>query len=474
MARSNFDKKRLECLYGLRRIRDKGNILSDESCREAVNLLPTAWQYPQLTCARISLSDQKFETTNFKKTKWRQFSNIKVRGIKFGTVEIYYTRDMPKSGKSPFLTGEKKFLDTFTSTLGEMIQYMLAHQTPGKRAGFPPKLLRDSPSPIVVINADRSIEYVSKSFEKLTGFASSEVTGKKPPYPWWPDDSFDKVTQWFEEAIIKNTENREECFRKKDGTCFWVHIDSAPVKKDGKLMYYLSNCNDITEQKRLNENLQFYAKDITESQEKERKRIAHELHDTTIQNLLSLYSDIHTITENPSLSTKIAQILDRIRADIGNIVEEVRQYSHGLRPGLLDNLGLIPALQHLVEETVLRSDLNCHIKVTGSRERLSPETELAMFRVTQEALQNTIKHAEATKAMIVIKFAGRGGVLLTIDDNGNGFQIPPSISDFARMDRLGILGMLERVHMIGGTLAIVSNPRKGTRVIAHVPEQTRQ
>ena len=115
---------------------------------------------------------------------------------------------------------------------------------------FSSSLLTNSPKPILVINTDSSIRYVNPSLERLTGFSSSELVGRKPPYPWWTPETREKTSGDLEQAMLKGAERLEEFFQKKNGQPFWVEITSAPVSGNGEFKYYLANWDEITDRKR--------------------------------------------------------------------------------------------------------------------------------------------------------------------------------------------------------------------------------
>jgi len=116
-------------------------------------------------------------------------------------------------------------------------------------------LLRSAPYPMFVTNADTSIKYVNPALEKLSGFSLAGVIGKKAPYPWWTEETAQKIEQDFKEAMRKGAKGREELFKKKNGERFWVQINSIPVIHDGEYKYYLANWVDITERKRAEEDI---------------------------------------------------------------------------------------------------------------------------------------------------------------------------------------------------------------------------
>ncbi|UCG16346.1 MAG: PAS domain S-box protein [Phycisphaerales bacterium] len=120
---------------------------------------------------------------------------------------------------------------------------------------FSSSLLSNAPNPILVINPDSSIRYVNPALERLTGFSSGEIVGRKPPYPWWPEDAAQRIRGVFKTALRTGVQKLEESFQKKNGGRFWVEITSTAVSHDGAFRYYVSNWVDVTERKRAEESL---------------------------------------------------------------------------------------------------------------------------------------------------------------------------------------------------------------------------
>ena len=145
----------------------------------------------------------------------------------------------------------------------------------------------------------------------------------------------------------------------------------------------------------------------------------------------------------------------------------MRRLCYELRPDVLDNLGLIPALEWLTSE--LRNDrkIRGRIEVIGNERRLSGETELALFRIAQEALNNVKRHSQATEAVVKVQFT-RKKFRMSVADNGKGFDLPESPDDFAQRGKLGLIGIKERVRLLNGTLSVVSHKGKGTTLSVEV------
>jgi len=222
------------------------------------------------------------------------------------------------------------------------------------------------------------------------------------------------------------------------------------------------------ENARLYENMRFYVRQITRAQEDERKRIARELHDDTAQALIDLSRRLDDLaTSHEQLSESAMGRLEELHELIDGILRDVRRFSRDLRPSVLDDLGLLPALEGLMAD-VKEARVETELKVYGDRRRLPPEVELVLFRIVQEALSNVRRHSQASQVATVVEF-GEGGVRITVDDNGQGFELPDRTGDLATAGKLGLIGMHERAQLLGGTLAVHSEPGKGTTVTVDVP-----
>jgi signal transduction histidine kinase len=219
----------------------------------------------------------------------------------------------------------------------------------------------------------------------------------------------------------------------------------------------------------LYENMRFYVQQITRAQEDERKRIARELHDDTIQSLIVLSRRLESLkVGDERLSEAIVQRVEELQALTDAVLKGVRRYSQDLRPSILDDLGLVPTLEGLVNALNQQEGIQAELRVVGAKRRLSPDSELTLFRIGQEACNNLKRHAQATRAWMTIEFAD-SAIHLTIRDNGIGFTAPEHTGDLAVSGKLGLIGMYERARLLGGTLAVTSEPGQGTLVTVSVP-----
>jgi two-component system sensor histidine kinase DegS len=222
------------------------------------------------------------------------------------------------------------------------------------------------------------------------------------------------------------------------------------------------------ENARLCENLRFYIRQITHAQEDERKRIARELHDETAQGLIELSRRLDDlVTLKDGLAEPATARLDMLQQRIEDLLQGVRRFSRDLRPSVLDDLGLLPALEGLVAD-VEHFGIEPVLQTQGTPRRLPPDVELALFRIVQEALNNVKKHSGANRVTIEVEFFPRR-VRVSIHDNGCGLELRGRLSDLVAMGKFGLVGMEERIQLLGGNFTVLHSTGTGTIVVADIP-----
>jgi signal transduction histidine kinase len=215
--------------------------------------------------------------------------------------------------------------------------------------------------------------------------------------------------------------------------------------------------------------MRFYAREIVRAQEGERKRIARELHDDTVQLLVALMRRLEVLrTLQPSLAEAAVAHLEAIQVLLDTTLAGVRRFVQDLRPPTLDHLGLVATLEGLVADHTRVEGFSVELEVAGEARRLAPELELALFRIAQEALSNVRRHASASKVTIRLAFQAEC-VHMTVQDDGVGFNAPARVDEMVARGRLGLIGMYERARNLGGSLTIQSDVGRGTSVIVEVP-----
>jgi two-component system sensor histidine kinase DegS len=254
-----------------------------------------------------------------------------------------------------------------------------------------------------------------------------------------------------------------------DGSEAYIQLATSVVTHNGKPIGFQHIARDITEQKRMNDNLRFYLQQATRAQEEERKRISHELHDDTVQDLVVLSRRLDALLSGgQGLSDEARQRLEELWKQTDSILQGVRRLSQDLRPAAIDRLGLLPAIQWLASEVAGYSGVETKVSVIGKEHRLPEEGAVALFRIIQEALRNVWRHSGATAAEITIEFSDKN-TRITVSDNGQGFKLAGKVGDLAKQGKLGLAGMQERAQLVGGTLTVQSEPGQGTKIIVEAP-----
>ena len=214
--------------------------------------------------------------------------------------------------------------------------------------------------------------------------------------------------------------------------------------------------------------LQRLLNETVDVQERERQRIAQDMHDSTSQLLIGAMLELKSAQErlgNGSLP-QAGQSLQTVREILHRVDAEIKRAIHDLRPPSLDELGLGPALRQYAIRFEQYSGLACDVEILGDPRRLPPRSEISVYRLVQEALQNVSAHAQASRANVITVFSPRR-LKVTIIDDGQGFDLEAVRRN--TLDHFGLLSMQERTESLGGHLSIQTQPGQGTRVELTVP-----
>jgi two-component system sensor histidine kinase UhpB len=215
------------------------------------------------------------------------------------------------------------------------------------------------------------------------------------------------------------------------------------------------------------QSLHDYIGAITAAQEDERRRMARELHDDTIQALIALKQRVQ-LAQMALRDVQAANSLDEIASLTEQTIEDLRRVTRALRPIYLEDLGLVTALEMLARETSQAANIPVEFQRQGTEKRLNPNVELALYRMAQEALNNVARHAQASHACLSISFSTKD-VVMQVTDDGKGFEVPKSPAEFAPSGHFGLLGLHERADLIGAQLGIHSSPDQGSQITVHLP-----
>ncbi|MCJ7658213.1 MAG: histidine kinase [Anaerolineales bacterium] len=218
------------------------------------------------------------------------------------------------------------------------------------------------------------------------------------------------------------------------------------------------------------QGLRDYIGAITAGQEEERRRLARELHDETIQALIALNQRVQMARLSPPASVSTEQMAE-IQMLTEQTIQDLRRLTRALRPLYLEDLGLVAALEMLTREISEANGIPIDFQLLGVERRLLPDVELALYRMVQEGLNNVIRHAKAKHATVTLRYKHESVILMVVDD-GCGFEVPESPAEFAPTGHFGLLGLHERAELIGADLEIHSSHEGGTRLMVSLPSSS--
>lgn len=345
-------------------------------------------------------------------------------------------------------------------------------------------LAHGSPVGMFKTDAHGDYVYVNERWCEITGLTANQAFGQGWVRAIDPADRERLFDVWYQAAEEQKPFQAEYRIRRADGAIIWV-IGQVAAERDahGEIVGYVGTTTDINKLKQTEQDLRLAREQlelriaertdllrrVVTAQEEERRRVARELHDQMGQHLAALQLVLKSLEDKYADDPAASPRLTRMRAIAEEIDTEVDRLALELRPAALDDLGLEAVVLQHVSEWSERSgvpvDFHCH----GFRHRRLPaDIEIVLYRVVQEALTNVLKHAGATQVSLILEHRG-DSVHMIIEDDGSGFDPQALERTGANKRRLGLLGMQERIELIGGAYEIESTAGTGTTIFLRVP-----
>jgi PAS domain S-box-containing protein len=451
---------------------DTGSVL-----QKLASLLPPAFQYPDVAAARVRLGEIETQTAEF-------VANLPVLHTDFvtldgqrGRIEVSYLEERPVAGEGPFLVEERALIDTLADILKtayDRSQSKLNLEASEERYRT---LFETAPNSVRVFGSDQRLIMANQQAVKLFGYESAEEMIGMPAREFVAPADWPRVSASATEAI-GTVVSHELTGVRRDGSHFDVESRLARIlDENGEPRAFLSVSTDVTERKLAEvalktskEQLRALSAKMQSAREEEGTRIAREIHDELGSALTGLKWEIEKMDETLSRSLKgagSAQIHKQIGAMthlIESIIETVRRISSELRPVVLDDLGVVAAIQWQAQQFQSRTGIKYHWNTAVDTIELTRESATAVFRIFQEILTNVLRHSGAT--CIAVELQRSNGYLeLKVKDDGRGI----SESEKVNTRSLGLLGMRERALLVGGEVNILGADGNGTTVVVRVP-----
>jgi len=352
-------------------------------------------------------------------------------------------------------------------------------------------ILHGSPIPTFVIDNNHRVTYWNGALEEYSGIRANDIVGTDQHWKAFynenrpcmadllVDGKMHDIPQWYEgkyraSDMIEEAYEATDFFRRPSHDGKWLYFTAAPLKdSNGRLIGAVETLQDITETKKAEEQIRLLSRQIIEIQERERESLSREIHDNIGQLLGTLKMGLsRTNKKIPRELSPIKDQLSELSYLADKTIKEIRELSHALHPPMIEDLGLISALEELCQDFKSCSEIKIKWNFEQIQRPLQSITNITLYRLFQEGLNNILKHSRATEAYLSLT-SSESTITASIEDNGVGFVVDDVLSPL-QTKSLGLMSMRERLALIGGELKIISRPGKGTKIIASLEEELRK
>jgi PAS domain S-box-containing protein len=451
--------KELACLCDISKLVEKPDVTLEEIVKETVNLLPPAWQYPDIACARIVIENQEFTTENFTETRWKQQADIKVLTRKAGFVEVCYLEKRPTSAEGPFLKEERDLIDAIAERLGRITERMKTQNDLGSSQERLRVLFEYAPDAYYLNDLKGHFIDGNKAAEEVTGYMKNELIGKSfLKLKLLPRSQTLKAAKLLAmNALGKSTGPDEIVLNRKDGTQVPVEIRTHPVKLKGKTLV-LGIARDISERKRMEEKL----------------RVVGGLTRHDVRNKLSAVTgNAYLLKRKLSGDAKALEQLNDMEVAVRQI-EQIFEFARTYEKLGVEQLTSIDARKAFDEATSLFSDLK-DVKVVNECRGLTVLADSLLRQLFYNLIDNSLKYGEKIQQIrVYYKTSSLDQLELVYEDNGVG--IPRNMRDNLFKEGVGKgtgygLFMIKRIcEVYGWNIQETGIQGKGVKFVITIPK----
>jgi PAS domain S-box-containing protein len=335
-------------------------------------------------------------------------------------------------------------------------------------------ILAASPAGIGLVR-NRVLGWANNAMYHMIGYPPGSLLGKNVRVLYPDDDIFARANRELYHGMKETgTGETETHWVKQDGSIIRCYLQSSPLDPTDPEKGVIAAAINITDQKQAEEHIHSLTHQLMKTQENERRIISRELHDSVAQDLSTakIYCDL--LIDHPLKSTypEIRDRISDISAALQNSIRTIRNMAYYLRPACLDDMGIVEAVSQYCSDFSRNSALKINFRAIGMENlRLDFDTEINLYRLIQEGLNNVKKHAEAQQSTIRL-LAAFPWIILRIEDDGQGFNLKQRMAVAQQEKRMGLRSMEERVDLLGGKMKIYSRISGGTKIFIEVPYRT--
>lgn len=333
--------------------------------------------------------------------------------------------------------------------------------------------------------------YVNRACSGIFGCSPGEVQGRYFGEFVTPE-SWAKTIAAVKGAASRNEKHIEYSWEIQNGdSCTVLEVRASLLYQEGELLMHQGIARDLSHEKKLQEEIVRRDQELDRSkgreekmreylavanlaQEEERARIAREIHDGALQYLIALGRRLDLLEKSLATAFHSPSMADLSFEDVHSLLDtavvDLREFARNLRPPVLDDFGLVSACEWLADQTE-KEGITTRFSVRGPVCKLPRDVENSVFRIAQEAISNAIKHSGATTVDFIMEFTDKS-LMLTLRDNGKGFEPPESPGALVRAGQMGLIGMFERAELLSASVRLESSPGCGTGLRVEIPIQT--
>ncbi len=470
--------KELQCLYGLSRLCEHKHITLEEIFQGFVELISPGWHYPEITCVRLIIHNNHYQTDIFQETPWSQSASIQVHGANIGMVHVFYLEEKPILDEGPFLDEERSLIDALAERLGHIIERKQAEAALHQYK----HIVSSTSDMMALLDTDYTYLTANSEYIKTFNLTWAEVVGKTISNVF--GDKF------FEDVIKPNADRclagekvmYKEWFDFPAYQSRFMEIRYYPyIDENNNIKGFVVNGRDITEQKQAEMELQKYHTQLQSlsvklslTEARERRDIAGELHDHIGQDLALSMIKLGALKKQVS-ADNIASSLDEISVLIEKAFQDTQSLTFDLSfSSLLQKFGFERSLAQWMQQRVQEHHgILTEFVDDGQVKPMTNDVGVLVFQAVRELLINVIKHSQATSVKVSIQ-RKQQQMETIIQDNGVGFNPSQIESDFPQNSGggFGLFSIKERLNHFGGQIKIESETGCGTQVTLLTPLQT--